>query len=95
MYHVDVSLPALADLDAIADYLYSKNINAGNRILDNIESRIKSLETYPLRGYAKDDLFLGLRCLNEGHYRIFYNISDATVQILRVLHGKRDLESEF
>jgi toxin ParE1/3/4 len=95
MYYIDVSLPALADLDEIADYLYSKNINAGNRILDNIESRIKSLETHPLRGYARDDLSSGLRCLNEGNYLIFYSVKDTSIQILRILHSKRDLESEF
>jgi plasmid stabilization system protein ParE len=37
----------------------------------------------------------GIRMLVEGSYLIFYTIDGANVTIARVLHGARDIESEF
>ena len=45
-------------------------------------------------GQACDELAPGLRCFSVGNYVIFFRRTDS-VQIIRVIHGARDIESLF
>lgn len=42
-------------------------------------------------GRRRDDLINGMRSFPYQAYIIFYRITDTTVQIVRVLHGARDI----
>ena len=43
----------------------------------------------------RDDLSPGLRSIPHGNYLIFYRLMNNGIEIVRVLHGSRDLPSQF
>jgi toxin ParE1/3/4 len=53
------------------------------------------LAEHSLIGEARDELVRGLRCFSVGNYVIYYRLlvpNEQTVEIVRVLHGARDVE---
>jgi toxin ParE1/3/4 len=64
--------------------------NAAQFVL-RLEQHCSLLASHPLAGRVRDELAPGLRSLAYGRYVIFYRALDDTVEIVRVLHGARDL----
>jgi len=46
-------------------------------------------------GFRRDDLAPELRAWPVGNYLIFYRVQNNTVDIVRVIHGARDLGKLF
>jgi toxin ParE1/3/4 len=46
-------------------------------------------------GRSRDDLRPGLRSFPVGQHVIIYTIEDEDVEILRVFHGRQDIEGQF
>ena len=93
-----LSPQAVADLDEIWDYLRSESGTSqiANRIVDSITQRFLLLGRYPHLGRARDDDFsTGMRSFPVGEYVIVYLVQGKDVMILRVVHGRRDLEALF
>jgi toxin ParE1/3/4 len=53
------------------------------------------LRDFPLMGPSRDDLRPGFRMLVAGEYVILYRAMQDRVEIIRVLHGRRDLDGLF
>jgi toxin ParE1/3/4 len=53
------------------------------------------LAEMPHAGRRRDELEVNLRSLPEGHYVLFYRETADGVEIIRVLHGARDIQSMF
>ena len=53
------------------------------------------LERHPFGGRSRDELRAGLRSLLSDPYVIFYRVRDGVPEIVRVLHGRRDLDAIF
>jgi len=54
------------------------------------------LASFPHNGRARDDDFgPGCRSMTVGEYAIVYCVENEDVLILRVVHGRRDLEVLF
>jgi toxin ParE1/3/4 len=87
----------LADEDLLEIWLYiaQNNIDAADRLLEKIDKKCQLLTDSPRVGVRRDDLALGVFCLIEGKYLIFYRIINETVEILRILHGARNLKAIF
>jgi toxin ParE1/3/4 len=83
------------DLDQISDYIANDNPQAALRLLGRIEERCQRLAEMPETGRARDELAEGLRSGIVGNYVIFYRLDDEGIQVIRVLHGSRDLPSLF
>ncbi|MDR9900957.1 type II toxin-antitoxin system RelE/ParE family toxin [Aetokthonos hydrillicola Thurmond2011] len=83
------------DLLEIWSYIAQNNVEAADRIFDKIDQKCQLLSTTPKAGVRRDDLVPGLLCLIEGNYLIFYRIIDETIEILRILHGARNLKAIF
>lgn len=66
---------------------------AADRILDAIERRWQRLSLYPFSGMARDDIAPGIRHLVSGRYLTLYRITDDGVEIVRVLHGRRKIDT--
>jgi toxin ParE1/3/4 len=68
-----------------------------NKLLDDIELAIFSLESMPQRGHCPPELLrLGIREYREIHfkpYRIIYAIRGRDVIINSVLDGRRDMQT--
>lgn len=85
---------AEADLEEITDYFAERNPGAGIRLLDAITARCRQLANQPRQGRRRDDLAAGVRRVVRG-YVVFHRPSDSGVEILRVLHGGRDIRPEL
>jgi toxin ParE1/3/4 len=63
--------------------------------LANIESKFRLLAQFPNSGRSRDELLVGLRSYPVGDLVIFYRILEPTVKVVRVLHGRRDIDVIF
>lgn len=60
-----------------------------------IDQKFKTLAAQPDRGRKRDELGEDLRSFAVGRYIIFYRPLPDGVEIVRVLHGARDLDVIF
>lgn len=87
-----------SDLDGIWYYVASQsgNTQTADRLIDSITDRFFLIANYPNIGRRRDDdLRPGLRSFPVGEYIIIYRLQDEDVQILRVLHGSRNIQALF
>lgn len=82
------------DLIEIWSYIAVDNISAADRVLDAIEARWDNLARHPHSGVARDDIAPGIRHLVSGEYLTLYRLSGSTIEIVRVLHGRRKISSK-
>lgn len=93
-----VSSVAEDDLVEIGAYIAQYNPEAAVRQVDAILDRFPLLGAQPGIGSKRDDLHAGLRCLAVDRYIIFYRTVDEaefSIEVVRVLHGSRDLPGVF
>ena len=86
---------AEADLDDLWEHIAEANPDAADKVLDAIAERCTLLAQFPMLGTSRDELFPALRSLAVGSYVIFYLPLDDGIDVIRVLHGRRDIESLF
>jgi toxin ParE1/3/4 len=86
---------ARADLDEIWLYIAEDNPSAADRFLDTLYERFLLLAGQPLLGRDRPELALNLRSLPVGNYVIFYRPIDDGIEVVRVLHGARDIDAMF
>ena len=91
-----VTEPAENDLDDILFYIAADNQAAALSLYERFLRGFENLAQMPNIGRLRNDLADGLRSFPEGGYLIFYRQIDAdTIEIIRVLHGARDIPNEF
>jgi toxin ParE1/3/4 len=93
-----ISPRAEADLDEIWLYIAteSSSIEVADPLIDAITGHFLLLAGFPYAGRARDDDFgSGTRSFPTGEYVIVYSVEGSDVLILRVVHGRRDLETLF
>jgi toxin ParE1/3/4 len=89
---------AQTDLDEIWYYIAkeSGSIEIANRLIDSITDRFFLLGGFPFIGRSRDEDFgVGSRSVTVGEYVIVYCLEAEDVLILRVAHGRRDIEALF
>ncbi len=89
---------AEADLDDIWYYVAkeSSSIEIASRLIDSITDRFVALASFPFIGRSRDEDFgPGIRSVAIGEYVIVYCVENTDALILRVVHGRRDLEALF
>ena len=86
-----------AELDLLDIWLYvaEYSVEAAEGLLDSINEKAHMLADSPLAGRSRDELAPGLRSFPTGSYLIFYRVIPDGVEIVRVLHGSRDIPSEI
>jgi toxin ParE1/3/4 len=83
-----------ADLDAITDYFAEHNPDAGIRLLDAITARCRVDAHNPRSGLDRSDLAPGVRTAVVDRYVIFFRALANGIDVLRVLHGSRDITAD-
>jgi toxin ParE1/3/4 len=78
---------------AIAEYYRDKNPEAGMRLIRAIRDRCRQLGrlTRSVIGRPRDDIGPGIRSTVSGRYVIFFRRRLGGVDILRIIHGSRDI----
>jgi len=95
MSHYRLTAGARRNLTEIWSYIAVDNFEAANQLIDTVFERFESLAQMPLSGRARSEVRPGLRSTPVGNYVIFYRPLDEGIEIVRVLHGARDIESSF
>ncbi|TIP53395.1 MAG: type II toxin-antitoxin system RelE/ParE family toxin [Mesorhizobium sp.] len=85
---------ALIDLELIGDTIAEHNPNAAIRLVDSLERRWDLLTLHPFSGAAREDIAPGIRHLVVGEYLTLYRVGEDAVEILRVVHGRRNIEAD-
>jgi toxin ParE1/3/4 len=67
------------------------NPRAADRLLDTIADRVMQLTDFPQSGPRRPDIAADARALTVGNYLVLYRLTQASVEILRVVHGVRDV----
>jgi toxin ParE1/3/4 len=87
------SAKAQEDLIQIWIYIAADSERAADNLLDGIETKLEALRAFPEIGVAREDIRPGLRMLVSGEYVILYRVGEESVDIIRIVHGRRDLEA--
>ena len=84
------TLPALADLVAILDYIADRSPQGAARIHSRIRAATDLLLRYPLAGAVTDDTSIRHITTTPYPYLIFYEATDTEIILHAVHHGARD-----
>jgi len=95
MSQVRQSALARADLIQIWVDIALDNQAAADRVYDRLEARVNILERFPEAGMARPDIAKDAMVLVESPYLILYRLVSEGVQIVRVLHGARDIDDSL
>jgi toxin ParE1/3/4 len=82
---------AEADLAEILEYLHKNSPSLAEQYARSISEKSQVLSRFPAMGRRRPEIASELRSTLVKPYVNFYRIKDDIVQILRILHGKRDL----
>ena len=84
---------ARTDLSEIWDY-YAKRADRhrADNIVRKISDALRVIEDHPFAGRARDEVRPALRSITARPYVIFYRMRDDVAEIVRILHGRRDLD---
>jgi toxin ParE1/3/4 len=86
---------AADDLNEIHDFIATDNVTAALRFIDRLEEKFQAIAESPEIGRTRKELAPNLRSFPVGNYVIFYRPIKAGIQVIRVLHGARDIEALF
>jgi toxin ParE1/3/4 len=86
---------AETDIREIWDYIADDNLAAADRWLDHLDEQFRVLATQPMMGRVRDELAPGARSFPFGRYVVFYVPLDDGIDVVRVLHGARDIDAVF
>jgi toxin ParE1/3/4 len=81
---------AYADLHEIWEYIAADNLNAADRVREEIYEAIQSLVPFPYIGHSRPDLTSKpLRFQTVRDYVIAYDAEEKPLAVIAVLYGRR------
>jgi len=92
---VYLSDDADADLLVIHSYLAERNPAAALSLAREFQATFVRLSRFPFIGRDRSHLMSGVRSLVLGNYVVFYRLEADRVTVLRIMDGRRDIDSEF
>jgi plasmid stabilization system protein ParE len=84
------TLPALADLNSILDYIAAHSPQGAKRVQARIQAIIDLLLIYPHIGIPTDDPAIRRLTTPPYPYLVFYEVADTEIVIHAVRHAARD-----
>jgi plasmid stabilization system protein ParE len=88
---------ALDDIDGIWDYIARENVNAANRVESAVFLACRSLALHPLLGSKRSEItLLPVRfwtITRFPNFIVIYRPDTKPLQVIAVLHGKRNLRA--
>ena len=87
----------LAELDLlnIWNYIADDSLDRADDFLDRIESKLMTLAQNSGLGRKRSELLPDLRSFPIDNYVVFYQQIDGGIDVIRLLHGSRDIEEVF
>jgi toxin ParE1/3/4 len=90
---VRYTLPALADLADILDYVAARSPQSAARVRSRIKSFTDLLPAHPFIGTRTDDPTIRRLVVTPYPYLIFYEVTDVEILIHNVRHSARNPSS--
>ena len=88
------TLPARNDLKQIHTYVARDSRYYANKVVHEIVAKARSMESFPERGRVVPEIEdTNIRELFIYSYRLIYEKTTDEIQVLAVIHGKRDFHS--
>lgn len=84
---------AMGDIEAITDRIKIDSPSAAQRWFDDLYQRFDRLGDMPGMGVSRPDIAERVRLFPLGSYVILYHEEAHGVDIVRIVHGKRDPET--
>ena len=95
----EVSRTPDAEEDLLQIWIYVAQQSASSmiadRLLDRIDEKCRLLARHPEMGPLRPDLAPNVRAFPVDSYVVFYRAVLVGIEVLRVLHGARDIPSAF
>ncbi len=80
---------ALADREAIFDYLQQRSPEAARRVMARVDTVLQLLLTQPRGGYATDMPDVRVLLVGRYSYKAFYRVREDTIEVLHMRHTSR------
>lgn len=95
MRRYSIAPAAENDLALVFDYIAERNPDAADRVMDALVEAFDRLADHPKLGHRRSDLTdRPVRFWSVRDYLIIYR-GERKVEVLRVLHGRRDVAAEL
>ena len=88
---LQISQIARDDLVDIWEFIAEHDELAADRYIGHIRLRARELVRYPRLGRVRREIHPAIRSLLCRNHLIFYRAKRTSIQILRILHGSKDL----
>jgi toxin ParE1/3/4 len=86
---------AKRDLIQIWVSIAEDNTEAADRLIDAFNEKLRLLAEWPNAGQARPELAQLLRSYPVGNYLLFYRAKKDGIELIRVIHGRRNLPTLF
>ena len=86
---------ALLDSAEIWSYIAEHSVTNADAFAERIDRTLRLLARQPSAGRPRPELYPDLRSFVIGKYVVFYLPIIKGIEVIRVLHGARDIESIF
>jgi toxin ParE1/3/4 len=86
---------ATDDLAEIWDYIADDSETQADLFIDTIDRKLRLLAGQPNLGRLRGELAENMRSYPIGRYIVFYVVMPSCIQVVRILHGARDLAPIF
>ena len=95
MSQLRISPRASSDLIEIWGYIADDSVTNADTFIDKLYETIQLLAHQSGSGRRREELAPGIQSFPFGRYIIFYRAVTGSIEVVRVLHGARDIESLF
>ena len=86
---------AAADILEIWDFIAEDSFAAADRWVDRLDETLELWATQPMMGRGREELAPGVRSFAFGKYVVFFSPLSDGIDVVRVLHGARDIDQVF
>jgi toxin ParE1/3/4 len=93
MTRLRISSRAKSDLDQIYDVISRDKPAAARQWVKRAYAEFARPVKNPQIGQARCNLRQNLRCISHGSYVIFFQPNQGALEIVRVIHGSRDIDA--
>ena len=83
------------DIFDIWEYIAEDSVAEADRWVDRLDEKFSLWATQPEMGRSRDELEPGIRSFAFGRYVVFFAPLANGIDVVRVLHGSRDIDAAF
>jgi len=86
---------AMADVLDVWAHIAVDSTHQADAWVERLDEALNLLATQPRMGRERDELAIGIRSFPGGRYLVYYLVVEGGIDVVRVLHASRDIESVF